>query len=958
MPAIPYASDSGVWTAGNLNALYAEADRKVSAVLTKKSLFMARRWAMTGVPLGRIVSFKGGTPKRMDSGIWWITGSDVWPATHNQSAVATQLARIQGGSSGLGYTQVLDTPHRVAYCDRYVNSGSYTGSAAPDLSTLMGSMIPLTITDSGTTYSVGVGIAQTTPAGKVSCANQGSAAGFLWHFRAHPLAVAELCFDGVTSYTVPATWTRFNLFRVHNLQAVNLTITFGAPGGDLTLTLGPWESRTVRRLADGSFLHEWSAGVPCRYFWPYQPGDAAFWRHGGGNTALGSTLTTLSPEANSSAGNVGNVSLLVDWFTALGQEMDPSVAADISGKYGQFFGSPSTGRVADLRDQFGRIQRVRSVSGVWTLQSDAYVADAAGVATALAAVGGTADGFGNWTMPGADALDGPGCSLFGPWPVTSGTVWPGTAPDVVPHDAWQNFLGAWQLFTFASGSSTAWRSAYKTSSPANFSVTSDTLATSLVSAVGAVATCSGWTMTPFGWSFQVTQTTALASGFDLIPFGSIFDSLSSTAATWTRRLWFTQGRDVYGWGTWPSLAGPAVIPPGEWLYLLKTSADLASDNQWAEWAGGKWNGSNGTDDATVMPQNIVTLDDRTRLLSPPNGATDGRKTLIPDPVAAFRHPSSGPFPLPAGAGGYMHLRIPLSAWQWDVLAYVVNAWTRGVLAVDWFDFPIRYRTPDGGYTANTGAYSEWMPLAVALRNNFEHTHNTSTRPSGDLLFYRVPADGVFRVNASISSEWGMTASTYTRTTTNSGQTATLTRNLSYVKLSDFLTFMAGQGLYGFGVRYGGTVVYEPLLAQYPLGSPVTYWPAGTLPYEGVNDGLVNWLDTINGGAATELTSPLYPLNELASGIASHVGSFGPSVKGSFNGEDGFVFAQVLPAGWTSRVKRIDDRWEGDGSSGYTVAMTAATVTPDGTFQNQGNTRAGVNPNVVQTVIDLSYVDLS
>ncbi len=955
MPAIPYAADGRIWTAENLNDLYAEADRKAAACLTDKSLFMARRWTMSGLPLGRIVAFTATSsvsPRRMASpGIWAVAGSAPWPAAHNQAQVATEVAKFSGGLSGFGFAEFNDGDRNISYRDRYMSPGGYAPAASPNLEVLMGSMIPVTVDVGGEPFSLGVGIEETTPAGKVSVVNQGGAAGFNWHFRAHPLAVAELCFDGVTSQTIPATWTRFGLFRVHNLQHRSLTITFeaavGAPGGNAVLTLAPWESRAVRRLADGSLLHEWAPGVPCRYFWPYVSGDVPFWRAGGGNAALGSTLAALSPEATLAASNLGNVSLLVEWFNALGQEMDPSVAPDISGVYGGFFGHPSTGKMGDLAHQFGRIQRVQSVSGVWTLQADAFVSDAGGVATALSTVGATTDGSSNRTMPTGHYLDGPGCSVFGNAPST-GIVWPATAPDVLPHDAHADFLPGWQLWTFTTASGTGgWRTASKTSAPATFSSTFTTEATAVASALAAVATVSGWTLTPFGWSLQVTQSIGLQSGFDLVPLGSVFDTISSSTIGCPRRLWFTPGRDGADFGTFPSLSGPAVVPPGAWPYLLQTAAQNSSSNDWAEWSGGKWIGEAATADASVTPQAVSRLGDRNRLISPPSSGSDGRKALPGDPVAAYRHPSSGAFPLPSGSGGAVWLRIPLSKWQWDVLAYVVNAWTRGTLQVDWFDFPIRYQTSDGA-TGNSGPYSDWMPLARALEVNFEHQHNTLSRPSGDALFYRVPNDGVFRVNSSITSEWGMTVSTYTRTTASSDQTTTISRSLSYVTITDFLSFMAGQGLYGFGIRDGSCAVYEPLVLQFPVTTPPTYFAAGTLDYEGENDGLVTWSDPVHGGAATDLRFSLRPLNVLTDSYDR----FGPQRQGGFL-EDGFLFLESLPAGCTSFVRVFRDRYNDD----FTSSMESVSVTPSSSMQSQGNSRGSYGVRDLQTVNRQSFVAL-
>ena len=958
MPAIPYAADGSIWTAENLNDLYAEADRKVSAVLTGKSLFMARRWTMSGLPLGRLVTFTGTStmaPRRMSAGIWDIPGSASWPANHDQAAVPTELAKIEGGLEAFGYKRVLDGDRKVAFCDRYLNETGFPPSACPDLSILMGSMIPLTVDVDFTTYSIGVGIDETTPAGKASCANQGGSAGFRWHFRAHPLAVAELCFDGVTTFTVPATWTRFNLFRIHNLQPRELTVTFEVPGDDITLTLAPWDSRTVRRLADGSILHEWEEGVPCRYFWPYVSGDAAFWRAGGGDSRLGDELADLPPESTLAASNLGNVSLLVEWFNALGQEMDPSVAPDISGVYGGFFGHPSTGLMGDLAHQFGRIQRIRSASGVWNLQAETFVSDAAGVATALSAVGGTADGFGNWTMPYGDALDGPGCSLFGASPITSGTVWPGTAPGIPPHDARGDFLPGWQLWTFATGSAGTWRSGYKTSTAATVASTFTTPAADVHDDASALATCSGWTLTPFGWSFSVSQSTDLVSGFDLIPFGSVFDTLGSSSTAWTRRLWFTPGRDGSGRGTFPDLSCPAVIPPGGWMYLLKSSGQNEADNQWAEWDGGKWIGSNGTADAGVNPQDIVVLGDRVRVVSPPLGSTDGRKALFPDPVGVFRHPSSSPFPLPSGTGGALFLRIPLSAWQWDVLAYVCNAWTRGTLQVDWFDFPIRWRV-DG-----TGDWVPWQPLASGLVAEFD-SFNAIYHPD-DPVFYRVPAAGMFRANTSIADSFPVSTATATYTMLNDDLTLS-SRNLSYIPTAGFLTYMSGQGLHGLAVKFLSGLIHpggENYVA-YPGGPTAGTTSAGTASrvVGASHDGTVTWDYDFADRPATLTTSPAWPLNVFS----ENLGKFGRLKVAFPEGEDGFVFIQTLPSGWTSGVRLVRDTWRENSSDAVIeTGMDSVAVTADATFQNQGNSRdtSGANigsANVIQTFVDLSFVDLS
>jgi hypothetical protein len=90
--------------------------------------------------------------------------------------------------------------------------------------------------------------------------------------RVMSYAQVELVFEGITSYTIPDNWNKYNFFRINNMGDSDLTVAFG---GNHSVSIAARSSQTVRRdsvssgyLDGGKYFHLFQAGDPIIF----QPG--------------------------------------------------------------------------------------------------------------------------------------------------------------------------------------------------------------------------------------------------------------------------------------------------------------------------------------------------------------------------------------------------------------------------------------------------------------------------------------------------------------------------------------------------------------------------------------------------------------------------------------------------------------------------------------------------------------
>lgn len=181
--------------------------------------------------------------------------------------------------------------------------------------------------------------------------------------RYHRYAVAELIFEhsGVTTYTIPKEYDKYQYFRLHNLNAVDITVQIEAKDSTYdNFTVPAWGSLCVQRRPLGHM----KAGY--NYFWKFAPGDprSLTVRPFGGNV----------PAETMRVNNVWNPALLyevIELFSERGNSgladqgrtqwvrmiRDPHIVYDIYPLYRSYFGDPSAGAtlLGDLLHHQGEI---------------------------------------------------------------------------------------------------------------------------------------------------------------------------------------------------------------------------------------------------------------------------------------------------------------------------------------------------------------------------------------------------------------------------------------------------------------------------------------------------------------------------------------------------------------------------------------------------------------------------
>lgn len=182
-------------------------------------------------------------------------------------------------------------------------------------------------------------------------------------------AVAEIVIEGPEAVNLPASYDAFGAYRFHNLQARSCVVTVG----DVTLTLEPFECRTMKRDKTTRAM----ALCALRYFFDYADHDfRMFWYHGSLQTSLyGGQHTRTDVAVNKAismqANNLTNAALLYDWISHLTSRnlkayfvRDPHELCDIYAllePYRQLYGDPSNPEtlVGDLIHHKGTIKIVR-----------------------------------------------------------------------------------------------------------------------------------------------------------------------------------------------------------------------------------------------------------------------------------------------------------------------------------------------------------------------------------------------------------------------------------------------------------------------------------------------------------------------------------------------------------------------------------------------------------------------
>ena len=192
--------------------------------------------------------------------------------------------------------------------------------------------------------------------------------------------VAEIIIEGPTSITLPDTWDKYNFFRVHNLNSVACTVSFG---GHFTLRLLPFACGTVRRTApagtyaaNGNYFF-YAQGEDPRFYWFIQTGMGN--TNGVANTSWGWDGRVTDTMA---ANNLTNPAGLLDWVAFFTRDVDdypsygapnpaatihagfitdPTIQSNEHAHYTTLFGDPSVGTtlLGDLLHHKGTVYAVQ-----------------------------------------------------------------------------------------------------------------------------------------------------------------------------------------------------------------------------------------------------------------------------------------------------------------------------------------------------------------------------------------------------------------------------------------------------------------------------------------------------------------------------------------------------------------------------------------------------------------------
>ena len=430
MPSVSYVTSNAKpwWSASRLNGLFAEFDRRLTLALAGKTPYLLPRYPFNPflplapgaftLPIGYTGPAQPGflaTTGLMGS-LYVFTGTDAphvyfaHPPPWNQAARAAAAATAPEISRDEAALTLL------------VDDSALAINLEPSLEAFT-----RTDPDTEVTYWL---VSSTAPGPEMP----GRA------MRQHRYAVAELVCEGLATFTVPRAWDRYGCFRIHNLSAVELTLTvetFEAdgetPGEDQTIDVPKFGARAFRR-EPGYYDAEWT------YFWRARAGlDKRFFKPMGNGF----------PEGSAAASNIAHPNVLLKWLEILEAEPDPWIDPPSErGRYAGLFGDPTkpTTVIHDLLVHNGTVESVgwdvaqEPVPRAGALRGWAKLSeDLAPLGIAVATAGDAVTLSRSTAAPPDDApgVAANGLDLFCPgsnlmWSQESSPSIPGQAPVTVP----------------------------------------------------------------------------------------------------------------------------------------------------------------------------------------------------------------------------------------------------------------------------------------------------------------------------------------------------------------------------------------------------------------------------------------------------------------------------------------------------------------------------------------------
>jgi hypothetical protein len=345
---MPFAIDrrEKMFTAANLNNLYARFDQKADRVLGGKSPLFAK--SRHGTWLGKY-----------PYGVWYVYRSDPdtskrlrddgavpspsipgiggqWQDEHSEVAARIALSKLED--------KHLDPIGRQVYVDHWSATGD---PFEADIAALHFSFELHTRDINGEPWDVHLGWDPPATASGLSSYVRGSLGPSTptlppGRIHKHRLAVAEIALEGVAQFRILRTYQRYDCWRVHNCGSETAEVLLQLPDGNADRQyVGPGDCRAFRRRPDGTWAVTWpGTNTFCRYFFPYFTGDIPFFAEGPPSWVSAASSQFLALERSAQANNVANPFILLEWQNQMEAVLDPFSPYDIRQIYSGVYADP------------------------------------------------------------------------------------------------------------------------------------------------------------------------------------------------------------------------------------------------------------------------------------------------------------------------------------------------------------------------------------------------------------------------------------------------------------------------------------------------------------------------------------------------------------------------------------------------------------------------------------------
>jgi hypothetical protein len=323
---MPLAIDRNekMWTARNLNDLYARFDNKCARTLDGKTPY--------AVGVTQLRNDGSNLPKGVEYEycIDPATSFYVFGSTPTQTQIEHELSFLE--------TKYQDPAGGQVYVDRYVDVFDATDC---NVEWIQKSFELHKRTVDGIEYDVHLGWDDWDSGYLSYVRSYFSAAGSTpslppGRIHNHKTAVAEIKIEGLLTFKILNSYKRFDCWRVHNFGSKDLTVFLQLPDGSAERkTVPAMGCRSFRRRADGTWLSTWRDGTPCVYFFPYVAGDVPYFA---GGPPMYGQLESLSVcmERSAKANNIANPFILLQWMRIMGAWVDAAFAHDIRLVYPEY----------------------------------------------------------------------------------------------------------------------------------------------------------------------------------------------------------------------------------------------------------------------------------------------------------------------------------------------------------------------------------------------------------------------------------------------------------------------------------------------------------------------------------------------------------------------------------------------------------------------------------------------